>query len=341
MGRTMAGMSQSTSLDERLRLQRWIAAIGLTAAAEDAGRVDTAETNALALLGAHAACEALLGLLAGIRRYKQGDEYSFPRLLDDAARKVQLSPDLTDDLEAAHRVRNGFVHASNAVHTNEAARATASARRLMDVVSDQAFAAGHLPSGAGVATAVAGLIGIEAVGIWLRHADEMLAAGQIGLAGDSCARAMDAALQRTRPRLRQGKSLSRAASMRDLDRLSSGLGFDRHEREVAERIEGLQSWVVPLALGLPPARYRRIRDAVGSVMPMDMGGSPAPVHPPRTPTSEAEIRRTLASVSEVILRLWAMESLEARKGDDQIVQLAQPFLESPSRYAVEEESDPQ
>lgn len=39
-------------------------AVDLTSAAEDVVRADSPEANAMALLGAHAACEALLGLLA-------------------------------------------------------------------------------------------------------------------------------------------------------------------------------------------------------------------------------------------------------------------------------------
>jgi len=194
-------MADPVGLNERLRLRRWLAAVGLTTTAEDAARVDTAETNAIALLGAHAACEALLGLLAGVRRHRPGDEVAFGRLVESAAAKVTLGPGLADDLDAMHRIRNDFVHASNTVAADEAARAVSNARRLMELVPASLGASWNLPAGAGLGTAVAKVIDVEVVGMWLRHADQMLREGRPQLAADGLARALHRALHRTDPGL--------------------------------------------------------------------------------------------------------------------------------------------
>lgn len=173
---------------ERDRLQRWIAGIGLAQAAEDIARLDTPEANALALIGAHSACESLLGLLYGKRRYKRSEDVPLPTLIADVDKQIGLDPDLADDPDAMHRMRNGFVHASNTVHANEAARAIAAARRLLDIVAERSVPGVPLASGHGVASAVAAIVEVEALGMWLRHADEMLAAGRLELAADGCAR---------------------------------------------------------------------------------------------------------------------------------------------------------
>lgn len=50
---------------QRRKLYRWVAAVGMLATAEDQRGADVPETNAVALLAAHAACESMLGLIVG------------------------------------------------------------------------------------------------------------------------------------------------------------------------------------------------------------------------------------------------------------------------------------
>lgn len=235
-----------------MRLRRWLAAVGLTSAAEDVARVDTPETNAMALLGAHAACEALLGLLAGTARHRPGPEVRFSGLVTAAEANVTLEPDLVDDLDAMHRIRNDFVHASSTVAGDEVARAISNARRLLELPTTNhstsiATASDHF----GPATAVAEVIGLEPVGIWLRDADEMRSLGCLSDAADGLARALNAALLRTKPRLLPVSDAGR--SVRDLQRLGAGFGPDRDEEVTRAELAGLHRWLLPLALGIPPA----------------------------------------------------------------------------------------
>jgi hypothetical protein len=99
---------------QRRRIYRWVAAVGLLATAEDQRGADVPKLNAMGLLGALAACEAMLGLLAGQIPYVQGQpkEPSFGRVLELAGPKAKprRSQTIRGELMAMHSVRNAFVH---------------------------------------------------------------------------------------------------------------------------------------------------------------------------------------------------------------------------------------
>lgn len=320
---------------ERDRLQRWIAAIGLVQAADDNARLDTPETNALALIGAHSACESLLGLLYGKRRYKRNEDVPLPALVADVDKMIGLDPDLADDLDAMHRMRNGFVHASNTVHANEAARAISAARRLLYVVAERSVPGVPLPSGHGVASAVATIVGVEAVGMWLRHAEELLAQGRLKLAADGCARALDSALARTRPRLHHRGTMSNRIRFTDLRRIAAGLG-NNLDRGMAEFAEDLSAWVLPVALGLSPVAYEHLRSTIGQTRPVDLRGKPVPVVRPAAPPTEPAVRSAIGTTSAIVFRLWAAGNLRAWDQDAKLVELAQEFLRDPRGIAAGE-----
>jgi hypothetical protein len=325
-------MGDPIGLNERLRLRRWLAAVGLTAAAEDAARVDTAETNAMALLSAHAACEALLGLLDGVRRHKPGEDVSFGRLLDSAQAKVTFDIGLADDLDAMHRIRNDFVHASNTVAADEAARAIWNARRLMELAPVSLSASWSLPAGAGLGTAVAEIIDVEAVGMWLRHADLKQREGCPQLAADGLARALHSALDRTNP----GLVNDGAATILRISRQSqaSAYGRDFGADVTQSQIDGLYRWVLPLALGTSPAAYQRLLDVIGTVPNFDVL---APVdRAAEVVVTDGDVRWAASQTAEIIFRLWAMGSLQAGSDDDKIVERAQPLLAEPAGSAAGE-----
>jgi hypothetical protein len=327
---------------------RWLAAVGLTATAEDIARVDTAETNAMALLGAHAACEALLGLLAGVQRHTGPKEVFFWQLLEEAKKKVntpkakvRIEPDMADDLDAMHQIRNAFVHASNTVSAVEAERAISNARRLLELVPAKLAVPWRLPAGAGLGTAVAEVISVEAVGMWLRHADDMQRQrrDRPELATDGLARALDAALIRTHPAVLNDES-SRGVQ-RNLLYIAATGGRNWEAEETQAQIDRLYQWVLPLALGTSPVAYQRLRDVVGRAEVLAAGVGPCRVFRPEgaVPSMEA-VRGATSQTAEIIFRLWAMGSLEPRHGDDQMVAAAQSFIANPSGPAAGELSQP-
>jgi hypothetical protein len=322
-------MVAPSNVHDRRVLQRWLAAIGLLRAAEESVRVDTPETNAISLLAAHAACESLLSLIVGVQPYRDParPELGFRQQLGKAAALAAFPRHLRDDLETVHRVRNDFVHASMTVDPMESERAIDAARRLLEVVPRYVPGAKAVQTG-GVASAVAALIDVQVVAIWLRYAEDNLLAGRYSRAADGCARALDWAIARTRPRLVEDRSLTREASFRHLRQLSSGLGFgDRLDSEVADRIEGIEEWVVPLALGLSPAAYADLRSLVGTREYSIPGGPPTPIVRDQSEISRDDARWAIAASSEVVFRLFASGSLRAGSDDQDIVERARSFIE--------------
>jgi len=327
---------------QRRRLRRWITAIALIGAAERSARADTPETNAMALLSAHAAAEALLGLIVGHRNVTRGEDVPFARLVLDAVASLKrrraraLAPDLLDDLDAMHRARNGFVHAASAVHVSEAEQAIDSARELAQHIPDRSANA------SGIADAVADIIDIQYVSMWLQHSEVMLRAGRIRWAADGLARALDGAIQRTHPRLidRRDRTLSRDEERHTPpnDGMSryipqKALGFGR-------AIEGLSDWVLPLALGLPAPAYAATRATIGYERRVDLGGSPCPVDRYGEEATADEVRRAMSTVSVMIFQLWATGTLAPSRDDDEMIRLAQPFTANPTGVAAGEEWRP-
>lgn len=327
-------MSPTTPGRQRRRLQRWIAAIALLGAAERSARADTPETNAMALLSAHAASEALLGLLVGHRNYRRNEDIPFPRLVQDAAQALErrhagaLAPDLLDDLDAMHRARNSFVHAASAVHASEVDQAIGAARELTEHIP------GRSSTASGIAEAVADVIDVDYVSMWLRHAEAMLRANRVRLAADGLARAMDGAITRTSPRLvdRHERRLSRDEESRTR-RLMGALGTIRSPG-FGQAIEGLSDWVLPLALGMAPSGYKATRAVIGYEIFADMSGLPHWVQRPQEEPTADDVRRAAGIVSVMIFQLWATETLVAARNDDELIRLAQPFVDDPRGVAA-------
>ena len=315
---------------QRRRIHRWVAAVGLLATAEDLRGADVPETNAMGLMGAHAACEAMLGLIVGPLPFVKGqppNERFFPDLLGLTASvaKPRLSQALRGELMAMHEVRNAFVHGGSTVDAAELDRAIDAAHALAEHVP----LPGHQRL-VGVPTVVADIIDIEAIGMWLRHADHQRTQGHLRLSADGIARALDAAIDRTVPPVRTRTGLSMEQTLRELRGLGAGLGFERTTRETVSAIDQLTRWVYPMALGTPPATLAYIRSVVGADGGADLGGHPGPVHRPADDEpSVADLRRASSLVGRIILRLWAMDGLAAGRADAEIVALAQEFLGKP------------
>jgi len=285
----------------------------------------------MSLLSAHAAAETLLGLIVGHRNYTRNEDIPFPRLIQDAVdalkrrRARALAPDLLDDLDAMHRARNSFVHAASAVHASEVDQAIGSARELAEHIP------GRSATASGIADAVADIIDIEYVSMWLQHAEDMLRKARVVHAADGLARALDGAIHRTQPRLvdRRDRRLSRNEQMTALRGYSHGGPMRTPQEPLARAIEGLSDWLLPLALGLPPSGYAATRATIGYESRMDMGGVPSPVDRPEAEPTADEVRRAAGAVSVMIFQLWATGTLAPSREDDELIRLAQPFIANP------------
>jgi hypothetical protein len=309
--------------------------VGLLATAEDLRGADTSETNAMGLMGAHAACEAMLGLMAAQKPYPKGKpshQPAFPVLLEHVATNARpkLPQGLRDDLLVMHDVRNSFVHGGTAVDRAELDRAIEAAHSLADHVP----LPGHKNLVA-VPTVVADIIDFEVVGMWLRHADVQRAKGNLRLSADGIARALDSAIDHTEPDVvtRTGQSFVTAA--REQQGSRGGYGWNRAALETTSSIAQLTKLVVPMALGTAPSTLTFIRNVVGTNGREDAGGYPVRVwRPSDDPPSSTDLRRASSLVSRIILRLWALDGLAAGPSDAEVVRLAQNFLRRPHGWAA-------
>lgn len=302
-------------------IQRWLTALGLLLAAEEQARVETAVSDAIAVVTAAAAAEGALGIIAGSRADKKGNDRFEDILAAALARAEATAPPgiplhhLVDRLRAVQRTRSGALHVGTRVHHSEAERASKAARELFELLPSLSGVPA-LPAG-GIATAVANLIGIDAVGVWLRFADDRVVAGDVPNAADAAARALDAVLTRTRPLPpTEIRPASRREELRDVWRTMS---------YVEERIKRIETWVIPFVIGLHPAAYQALRRTIGETVPEDLGGHPARVARSATPDLPS-VRRALETVTEIVWRLSSSSTLAAFERDDVIVEHAQEFI---------------
>jgi hypothetical protein len=329
----------------RNRLQRWIAAIGLLSVAEDERTANTAESNAIALLTAHAATESMLGLLIGAQPSSvKAKEKFFPEILEEA-RKVarpKFTSSMVADMLLVHRARNGFLHAGQTVGSQEVDVAIGVAHALATRTT--------LPGSrglVGVPTVVADIIDFEVVGCWLRHSDRMRVAGRRDLAADALGRALDEAIGHTRPRIIEPSDRSWRSPFPSRFPTYFGTDFRQQmqQRELEDTIRKLQEsdqrnsdaintmsrWVLPLALGTAPATYDFLRTVVGGGRSADFAvGRRVPSFP--AVPSVADLRRGAAEISQIIFRLSASGALATRDGDSELVGIANEFIRDPDDW---------
>lgn len=327
----MARALASESLQRR-RIYRWVAAAGLLATAEEQRGVDVPEMNAMGLMAAHAASEAMLALLAGQMPYVKGKsrEPAFPEVLELAAAKVKrppISQTLRGELMAMHGVRNAFVHGGSTVDGTELDRAIDAAHALAEHVPLPGH--DHL---VGVPTVVAAVVDMEAIGLWLRFADEQRKQGQLRWSADGIAHALDAAIDRTEPRVRTRTGRSMMQNIRRMTDISAGREISDAYEETGKALDQLTRWVYPLALGTSPATLQYVRSVVGTERREDRGGYPSPIQrPSEDEPSMADLRRASSLASRIILRLAVMGGLKAGPSDDKIAEMAREVLDDPEK----------
>jgi hypothetical protein len=110
---------------------------------------------------------------------------------------------------------------------------------------------------------------------------------------------------------------------------------DNEMEIVTSEIEGLQEWVLPLALGLSPAAYDDLVGVIGKALPNLGGGPPVHVRRPRDVLiDDRRVRQSVSRTAEVIFRLWAMGSLRPSPVDEREVEQARSYLENPTDLGI-------
>ena len=290
---------------DELIVRRWLTALGLLSNAEEMAARRTSTTSALALIAADTACEAVLAVIASWGSPPEKERASFWEYLSTAsvvaeAHGGRLERSLVSTLRSVHQVRDTVVHHGAVPADIDVDRALRAGRRLLGSMSALSPIFTAMPAGTGVGHGVASLIDAPEVADQLRLAERQLSSGSISEALDAAARALDGAITRCRPSLREGPRFLTQSERNDRDLQAA---FD-HTRS---RLAILERWVFSMALGLLPAEYERLLSIIGERIRYVSGNDR--IHRQQaTPTAE-DAHWAVGLVAQIVFHLWESRTL--------------------------------
>jgi hypothetical protein len=306
-------MAEVTSDFEVPAARRWIVALELLLAAESAIQRGGVADATIAVVLADAAAETTLGLAAalkGKRPKKPNNHDSLIQAAEDAVAEidgVEWPSHLSADLSAVHKARNIAVHDGGEQPVATAQLAVSAARRALDLLSSASAAFPSLPAGTGIAGAVASIIGpVRFVADHLRLAEAALHADDAEAARRAGAIALAATLELVEPRLGPGRRSPRAKVQRLRSEARSGV-LHESERYVDAAFDRVFAWVVPMALGLRPADYDRMRGTLGPAWSYGRGDWMVPEH---DAMPDADLRWAIEMLATVVFRMWSIGGLK-------------------------------
>jgi hypothetical protein len=175
----------------------------------------------------------------------------------------------------------------------------------------------------------------------------MRRAGRREFAADALGRALDEAIGHTRPRIIEPADGSWRSAFPPRFPMQYGMDFRerQQQRELEDTIRKLHEsdgrnreaintmsrWVLPLALGTPPATYDFLRSVVGGGRTADFGPGRRVPEFPAVPTV-ADLRRAATEISQIIFRLSASGALAPSDGDTKLIAIANEFMGDPDAW---------
>jgi len=272
---------------------------------------------ASALIAADAASETLLSLLGEASTRPVKALPSREELIQRAQEvlgsvRTSIPPSILTDLRSTHALRNNVVHHGARAGNSDTVRACAVARGLLDLMPLVHPATTSLPAGAGVASAVAGVLRIPDLSDELRRGDDEVLAGDPGKVADAAGIALGRLLQFITPPLRLESRQNAFAARADYrDRFGSQLIEDiEHVRGL---VDELRPWIVGQALGLSPAEFARLSDITGYYIAYATYPTPTDAVSRSTTPSMADARWALERVAEMTFRLWSSGAIADRE----------------------------
>jgi len=309
-------------------VRRWLTAVALRASAADVASRGSPVEAAGSLVAADAASETVLGILADLSGDAPAPKESHEGLIKLARQTAakagaSIPAEVMRAVRVAHGDRNHVVHHGQEPGPRMVDEALRGADGLLEVLAEALPALRVVPSGAGVASAVAALIDAPELAGQLRAAEAAVAAGDVREALKACSIGHEMLLHRALPPVKSSRDHRGGRFWRG----------DRPElREVEARVEShderlspLERWLVPMALGTSPADYDRFRNVVGWSFQTFGGwqhGLPGDPGDPKVERTEplpsvSEARWALGELTRMVLRLWEMRALA--EGDDEAV----------------------
>jgi hypothetical protein len=309
----------SLSVPDADLLDRWLAMLGLVAAAEDFAARRTGAWAGLAVVAADAAIEAALGLIAtGGSKPPEGQErFSDLLALSELAFKDAGDPidvRLRDRILRTHRSRNSALHVGLDPSERTVQTAIAAARDVLGLASRASPVLGRI-AGVGPVRAVAELVDVPVIKDALNLASEALArADPIG-AADQAAIALETALSRLDPPLRDrmGRLLPRGS----IPRVStygpqSAIGIDEITRPLEKHADLIEAWLLALAIGVRPGELARLRRQLGYVT-VTLVGQVSVQRAAEIDLTLATAEASLLQVTSIVFRLVVNGELRVRE----------------------------
>jgi hypothetical protein len=294
---------------------RWLGAVSLIAAAEDAARARDTALNIVAVACAHSASEVMLGLIAAFGSGRPAPRFeTFDALLKRALAALPESvtfPDrLPSDLVDLNDVRNLALHRGIAVADSTAADATLTTRALLELLP-AIVDVESLPKGAGMTRAVAQRIEDKRLRECLEHAEDLFRAHDHLGAADNLSGALALVISRANlPRrnpFASGRSRLRSAFSRDP--LASIRNEVAGELEtIHEAVRRDEQWVRRIGLGQTRATLARLETILGEARWNE--GRPTSQRYGAPDPSVDDVAWAMARVTEIVYRLWHAGSLE-------------------------------
>lgn len=282
-------------------MRRWLGAVELLALGRAAAQRGGVADRTVGLILVDAAIEGLLGTIAGL----PGDPVDgrYPQLPNQAlkvlaSRKLSV-PGLNGAIARTHEARNGAVHHGADPSVETVATGIDAGSRLLDIMPRLSGSIPAVQAGSGILAAVAAVVESVApdLAAELREADAAATAGEADRAADAGARALRATIARIRPRLAQGWA---SPSVHSRDPLRDVF------EQVGSRLDRIEAWVVPLALGITPADHDDLLTDLGRAM----GYLDGSVRVARLENvSLQEVRHALDLLAQVVFRAWEAGAL--------------------------------
>ncbi len=302
--------SQSGPLADAL--VRWLTALSLVQTAESLILREADVSAAVALIGADAAIESTLALIAaGSNKAPKRD--NFDDLIDRARDADQaaefVDPPTISAARAAHTQRNAVVHHGATATRSDALRATRTARALLEALPKVSNGFGAVPPGSGVASGVAALIRRPDIGDQLRLGDEAIIEDRPDDAADAAGRAFYRSFYFTTP------PLEPETVRRETGRFHAP--YDDYDRRILrDDIEGIRQrvnqampWLLAPSLGLQPTEYVRLTGLFGYYIQYATYPHGSDTFLRETPPSAGDARWAVERVAQVIFRLWETGAL--------------------------------
>ena len=278
-------------------VDRWLSAVSLVSAAEEAARSDFGPLNVVSVAASQAACVVMLGMIAGGGDDTPAKDETFLLLLDRAAKAVApraFPRRMRGELINLTDVRNLALHRGIAVAHETARRGAQTARRLLDALPGLLDEELHVDHDAGVATAVASRLEAKSLAEALVSADRSLREGDHLQSAAWLSRAWALAMHRAHL-LTSGYQTS--------DRMQrSWRGLEAVVEKVAQATAINEVWISRFAIGLDPKSLIRLSEVLGSHA---QGNPPIVKRYNSSDPSPDDVTWAIGRVTEVIYRLWA------------------------------------